>query len=55
MGEECGMYGGQKMCIRVSVGRTDGERLLGRPRPRREDGIKIDFQKVGWGIGTELL
>lgn len=39
----------------VSVGRTDGERLLGRPRPRREDVIKMDFQEIEWGIGTELL
>jgi len=39
----------------VSVGRTDRERLLGRPTPRREDVIKMDFQEIEWGIGTELL
>jgi len=39
----------------VSVGRTYGERLLGRPRPRREDVIKTGFQETEWGIGTELL
>jgi hypothetical protein len=26
-----------------------GETPLGRPRRRREDNIKIDFQEVGWG------
>jgi len=31
------------------VGRSGGERPLGRPRHRREDNIKFDFQEVGWG------
>jgi len=31
------------------VRRTEGKRPLGRPRPRRKN-IKMDFQKVGWGI-----
>ena len=48
MGDRKGVY-------RALVGRTDGERLLGRSRPRRENGIKMDFQEVGWGIGTGLL
>ena len=47
-GDSKGVYG-------VSVGTTDGKRLLGRPKPRRENVIKMDFQEVGWGIGTELL
>ena len=47
MGEECGIMGDIKDVYRVTVGRTDGERLLGRPSPRWEDGIKIDFQEVG--------
>jgi hypothetical protein len=34
---------------RVFVGKPEGERLLGRPRQRREDNIKIDLQKVGCG------
>jgi len=37
MGDRKGVY-------RVSVGRTDGEGLLVRPRPRREDGIKWIFK-----------
>jgi hypothetical protein len=39
MGDIKGVY-------RVSVGRTDGERLSGRPRPRWKNGIKMDFQEV---------
>jgi hypothetical protein len=32
------------------VGRPEGRRLLGRPRRRWEDNIKIDHQEVGWGM-----
>jgi hypothetical protein len=35
-----------KGVYRVSVGRNDGERLLGRPRPRWNNSIKMDFQEV---------
>jgi hypothetical protein len=27
----------------------EGKRLLGRPRRRWEDNIKVDIQEVGWG------
>jgi len=32
---------------RVSVGKPEGKRPLGRPRRRWEDNIKMDLQKVG--------
>jgi hypothetical protein len=32
---------------RASVGKPEGKRLLGRPRRRWEDNIKIDLQEVG--------
>jgi hypothetical protein len=32
---------------RVWVGRPDGNRLLGRPRRRLENNIKMDLQEVG--------
>jgi len=32
---------------RVSVGRSDGKRPLGRCRHRWEDNIKMDLQKLG--------
>jgi hypothetical protein len=34
---------------RVSVGKPEGKRPLGRPRLRREDNIKMDFQELGYG------
>jgi hypothetical protein len=32
---------------RVSVGRTEGKRPLGRPRHRWEDDIKMDRREIG--------
>jgi len=40
MGERRGVY-------RVLVGKHEKTRQLGRPRPRWEDNIKMDLQKVG--------
>jgi hypothetical protein len=44
MGEERGVH-------RVLVGKPEGKRLLGRPRCRWEDNIKMDLQDVGGGCG----
>jgi hypothetical protein len=44
MGEERGVH-------RVLVGKPEGKRLLGRPRCRWEDKIKMDVQEVGGGRG----
>jgi hypothetical protein len=48
MGEGRGAY-------RVLVGRPEGRRLLGRPRRRWEDNVKMDLQDVGWGAWTGLI
>jgi hypothetical protein len=40
MGEERKVY-------RVLVGKPEGERPLGRPRRRREDGIRMDLKEIG--------
>ena len=42
MGEERGAY-------RVLVGKLEGKRPLGRPRPRCVDNIRMDLQEVGCG------
>ena len=42
MGEERGVY-------RVSVGKPEGRRPLGRPRRRCADNIRMDLQEVGCG------
>ena len=44
MGERKGVY-------RVSVGKPEGSGLLGRPRRRWEDNIKMDIQELGCGGG----
>jgi hypothetical protein len=31
------------------VGKPEGKRPLGRPKPRWEENIKMDFQKMGCG------
>jgi hypothetical protein len=43
MGERRGIY-------RVSVGKPEGKRPLGRPRHRWQDNIKMDLQEVGYGL-----
>ena len=42
MGEERGVY-------RVLVGKPEGKRPLERPRRRRVNNIRMDFQAVGCG------
>jgi hypothetical protein len=42
VGEERNVY-------RVLMGKPEGKRLLGRPRRRWEDGIRIDLREIGWG------
>jgi hypothetical protein len=44
MGKDRGVH-------RVLVGKPEGKRLLGRPRHRWEDNIKINLQEVGGGCG----
>jgi len=49
MGGACSAYGGRRGVYRVLVGKPGGKRLLGRPRRRWEDNIKMNIQKVGCG------
>jgi hypothetical protein len=43
MGKRKGAYG-------VLVGKSEGIRPVARPWRRWEDNIKMDLQKVGWGM-----
>jgi hypothetical protein len=45
----CSAYGDERVVYRVLVGKPEVKRPLGKPRRRREDNIKMDFQKVGCG------
>jgi hypothetical protein len=56
MGGACGTYGVGRDVYKILVGTPEGEMLLGRPRRRWEDKIKIGIEGVGLGcmngIGT---
>jgi hypothetical protein len=43
MGEDRKLY-------KVLVGKPEGRRPLGRPRYRREDGIRMDLREIGLGV-----
>jgi hypothetical protein len=50
MGGAYSMYGKSRGLYRVLVGKPDGRRLLGRPKLRWEDNIKMDLTAVEWGV-----
>jgi hypothetical protein len=41
--------GKKRKAYRLLVGKPEGKRLLGRPRRRWVDNVRIDLQEVGWG------
>jgi hypothetical protein len=47
MGEERKVY-------KVLAGKPEGKRLLGRPRCRWEDGIRMDLRETAWGVWIGL-
>jgi len=40
---------GRRGSYGILVGKPEGKRVLGRPRHRWEDNIRIELQEVGWG------
>jgi hypothetical protein len=49
MGRACSTNGGNKRnAYRISVGKPEGRRPLGRPRRRWMDNIKMDLREIGW-------
>jgi hypothetical protein len=40
--------GEKKTAYRLSVGKPEGKRQLGRPRRRWVENIKMDFGEIGW-------
>jgi hypothetical protein len=40
---------------RVLVGKSEGRRPFGRPKPRWENNIKMDLREMGWGAWTGLI
>jgi hypothetical protein len=51
MGRTCGTYGEGRGAYRALVGKPEGRRPLGRPRPRWKDNMKVDLLEVGWRGG----
>jgi hypothetical protein len=41
--------GENRNAYRISVGKPEGKRPLGRPSRRWEDNIKVDLREIGWG------
>jgi hypothetical protein len=39
----------KRNAYRLLVGKSEGKRLLGRPRHRWTDNIRMDLGEVGWG------
>jgi hypothetical protein len=54
MGRACGGHGEGSNTCRILMGKPEGKRLLGRPRRRWQDNIKIDLREVAWG-GMDLV
>jgi hypothetical protein len=48
MGEKSNAY-------RIWVGKPEGKRLLGKPRCRWLDNIKMDLGETGWGVWTGVI
>ena len=51
----CSTYEERRGVYRVVVGKPEGKRPLGKPRPRWEDNSKKDVQELGWGTWTGLI
>jgi hypothetical protein len=50
IGGACNTYGTEerRRVYRISMGKPEGKRPLGRPRGRWEDNIRMDLQEVGY-------
>jgi hypothetical protein len=48
MGRACSTNGEKRNAYRILVGMPEGKRLLGRPRHRWVDNIKMDLREMGW-------
>jgi hypothetical protein len=42
--------GAKRNAYRILVGKPEGKRLLGRPRRKWVDNIKMDFREIVWDV-----
>jgi hypothetical protein len=54
MGRAYNTNGEKRNAYRIMVGKPEGKTLLGRPRRRWVDNIKIDLREIGWN-GMEWI
>jgi hypothetical protein len=47
--EHVARMGEERKVYKILVGKPEGKRLLGRPRHRWEDGIRMDLREIGLG------
>jgi hypothetical protein len=50
MGRACSTNGEKRNAYRISVGKPEGKRPLGRPRRRWVDNIKMDLRAIEWDV-----
>jgi hypothetical protein len=48
MNRACSTNGGERTAYRILAGKLEEKRLLGRPRRRLVDNIKMDLREIGW-------
>jgi hypothetical protein len=53
--EHVARVGKRRSVYRVLVGKPEGNRPLGRPKPRWEDNIKMNLQELGGVTCTGLI
>jgi hypothetical protein len=54
MDRVCSTNGAKRNAYRILVVKPEGKRLLGRPRRRWVDNIKIDLRGIGWDDCIDL-
>jgi len=52
MGGHVARMGEIRNATKILVGKPEGKRPLGKPRPRWEDNIRMDLQKIGCGMDS---
>ena len=53
MGRAFGIVGVRKSVYRILAKKYKGKRPLGSYRRRKENEVKLDFQKIGWERGLD--
>jgi hypothetical protein len=51
----CSLHGEKRNVYRILVRKPEGKRLLGRPRHRCEDNIKLDHKRQDGAVWTGLI